>query len=78
MLRLASFENKELKDSLRYVEIQYAKTEKELRVSNQRFADSQTEIANLHDQISRQANISHSQVQQIEEMAERLADVDNI
>lgn len=63
MLRLASFENKELKDSLRYVEIQYAKAEKDLRAANQRFSDSQGEVQELHDQISRQANISHAQAQ---------------
>ena len=53
MLRLASFENKELKDSLRYVEIQYAKAEKELRQANDRFSHSQHEVQALHDQIAR-------------------------
>ena len=41
MLRLAALESKELKDSLRYVEIQFAKSEKDLQASNQRFNDSQ-------------------------------------
>jgi hypothetical protein len=44
MLRLAEIENKELKDSLRYVEIQLAKTKENLRISNKNFAEAQSEL----------------------------------
>jgi hypothetical protein len=44
MLRLAEIENKELKDSLRYVEIQLAKTKENLRISNKNFAEAQFEL----------------------------------
>jgi len=40
MLRLAELEAKELKDSLRYVEIQLAKTKDSLRATNKRYEES--------------------------------------
>ena len=53
MMRLASLEVKELKDSLRYVEIQYAKSEKDARDANKRFYEAQGEIQSLHEQVAR-------------------------
>ena len=44
MLRLAELENKELKDSLRYVEIQLAKTKDNLRNSNKKYEEGLVEI----------------------------------
>jgi len=44
MLRLAEIESKELKDSLRYVEIQLAKTKDNLRISNKKYEESQEEV----------------------------------
>jgi hypothetical protein len=44
MLRLAELETKELKDSLRYVEIQLAKTKETLRQTNKKYEDSQEEV----------------------------------
>ena len=44
MLRLAELETKELKDSLRYVEIQLAKTKETLRHTNKKYEDSQEEV----------------------------------
>lgn len=78
MLRLAELESKELKDSLRYVEIQLAKTKDQLRSTNKKYEDSQDEVQSLHEQIARQANIAHAQVQQIEDMSKRLAEVDAV
>ncbi len=78
MLRLAELETKELKDSLRYVEIQLAKTKETLRQTNKKYEDSQEEVQKCHEQISRSANINHAQVSQIEDMAKRLGEVDNV
>jgi len=44
MLRLAEIETKELKDSLRYVEIQLAKTKDNLRIKTKNFEEAQEEI----------------------------------
>lgn len=49
MLRLAELENKELKDSLRYVEIQLAKTKDNLRNSNKKYEEGLVEIQNCHE-----------------------------
>ena len=78
MLRLAELETKELKDSLRYVEIQLAKTKETLRQTNKKYEDSQEEVQKCHEQISRQANINHAQISQIEDMAKRLNEVDDV
>ena len=75
MLRLAEIETKELKDSLRYVEIQLAKNKENLRVMTSRFEESQGEVQQCHEQISRQANINHAQVLQIEDMQKQLDEV---
>ena len=61
MLRLAELETKELKDGLRYVEIQLAKTKDNLRVTNRKFEEAQAEIQNCHENMARQANINHAQ-----------------
>ena len=74
--RLNELEVKELKDSLRYVEIQLAKTKDQLRTTNKKLEASQDEVASLHQSIGRQSNITCAQVAQIEEMAKRLAEVD--
>ena len=78
MLRLAELETKELKDSLRYVEIQLAKTKETLRKTKKKYEDSQEEVQKCHEQISRQANINHAQINQIEDMAKRLNEVDDV
>lgn len=44
MLRLAEVENKELKDSLRYVEIQLAKTRENYTGLCRKYEDAQEEI----------------------------------
>jgi hypothetical protein len=44
MLRLAEIESKELKESLRYVEIQLAKTKDNLRQINLKAEDGQEQI----------------------------------
>ena len=49
MLRLAEIESKELKDSLRYVEMQLAKTKENLRQLNKRYDDSQSENTKCHE-----------------------------
>jgi hypothetical protein len=43
MLRLAELETKELKDSLRYVEINLAKTKDTLRQTSKKYEDAQEE-----------------------------------
>lgn len=60
MLRLAELENRELKDSLRYVEVQLAKTKDTLRGTSKKYEECQDEVANCREQISRQANINHA------------------
>ena len=72
MLRLAEIENKELKDSLRYVEIQLAKNRDSYQQLCHKYEDSQEEISKCHEQISRQTNINHAQAQQIEEMGKKM------
>lgn len=74
MLRLAEIESKELKDSLRYVEIQLAKTKENLRATSQQYSESQAEVQSCHEMISRQANINHAQAQQIEELSKQVAE----
>lgn len=68
MLRLCEIENKELKNSLRYVEIQLAKTKEAKRGVTDKYEAAQLEIEKCHENISRQANINHAQTKQIEDM----------
>ncbi|CDW91022.1 UNKNOWN [Stylonychia lemnae] len=72
MLRLAEVENKELKDSLRYVEIQLAKTRENYTNVCKKYEEAQEEIQKCHEQINRQTNINHAQAQQIEEMGKKM------
>ena len=72
MLRLAEVENKELKSSLRYVEIQLAKSRDNYGQLCRKYEDSQEEIQKCHEQIGRQTNINHAQAQQIEEMGKKM------
>jgi predicted RNase H-like nuclease (RuvC/YqgF family) len=72
MLRLAEVENRELKDSLRYVEIQLAKTKEAYTVLCRKYEDATEEVGKCHEQIGRQTNINHAQAQQIEEMARKM------
>lgn len=72
MLRLAEVENKELKDSLRYVELQLAKTRDNYQKVCGKLEDAQEEIQKCHEQINRQANINHAQTQQIEDMSKKM------
>lgn len=53
MLRMAEIENKELKDSLRYVEIQLAKSREGYGQLCRKYEDSQEEIGKCHEQIAR-------------------------
>jgi hypothetical protein len=72
MLRMAEIENKELKDSLRYVEIQLAKSREGYGQLCRKYEDAQEEIGKCHEQIARQTNINHAQAQQIEEMGKKM------
>ena len=72
MLRLSEVENKELKDSLRYVEIQLAKSREGYSQLCRKYEDAQEEIQKCHEQIGRQTNINHAQAQQIEEMGKKM------
>lgn len=72
MLRLCEIENQELKNSLRYVEIQLAKTKDAKRELNERYENAQLEIEKCHENISRQANINSAQAKQIEDMGSQL------
>ena len=77
MLRLCEIENQELKNSLRYVEIQLAKTKDSKRDMMEKFETAQLEIEKCHESISRQANINHAQAKTIEEMSVQLDGVAN-
>ena len=77
MLRLCEIENQELKNSLRYVEIQLAKTKEAKRDMTEKFEGAQLEIEKCHENITRQANINHAQAKQIEEMSVQLDGVAN-
>lgn len=72
MLRLCEIENQELKNSLRYVEIQLAKTKEGKRDVTEKYESAQGEIEKCHENISRQANINHAQAKQIEDMSVQL------
>ncbi len=72
MLRLAEVENKELKDSLRYIEIQLAKSRDSYQQLCRKYEDATEEIQKCHEQIARQTNINHAQAQQIEEMNRKM------
>ena len=61
MLRLSELENKELKNSLRYVEIQLAKTKEAKSEINKKFENALEEIQKCQEAISRQANVNHAQ-----------------
>ena len=63
MLRLAEVENKELKDSLRYVELQLAKTRENYSQICGKFEEATEEVQKCHEQINRQSNINHAQTQ---------------
>ena len=75
MLRLCEIENQELKNSLRYVEIQLAKTKDAKRELNERYESAQEEIQKCHENIQRQANIQTAQAKQIEDMGAQLDNV---
>ena len=75
MLRLCEIENQELKNSLRYVEIQLAKTKDAKRDMTEKYEAAQCEIEKCHDSITRQANINHAQAKQIEDMSVQLDSV---
>jgi len=53
MLRLAELENRELKDSLRYVEVQLAKTKDNLRTTGKNYESALADAASCREQISR-------------------------
>jgi len=53
MLRLAEVENKELKDSLRYIEIQLAKSRDAYQQVCRKYEDATEEIQKCHEQIAR-------------------------
>ena len=57
MLRLCEIENQELKNSLRYVEIQLAKTKEAKREVTEKYEAAQVEIEKCHEQIQRGANV---------------------
>ena len=61
MLRLAEVENRELKDSLKYVELQLAKTRDNFAKLSTKYEEASEEIQKCHEQINRQANINHAQ-----------------
>ena len=72
MLRLCEIENQELKNSLRYVEIQLAKTKEGKRDVTEKYEAAQVEIEKCHEQISRGANVQSAQARQIEDMSIQL------
>ena len=59
MLRLCEIENTELKNSLRYVEIQLAKTKEAKRDVTEKYEAAQEEIEKCHENLTRQANVNH-------------------
>ena len=75
MLRLCEIENQELKNSLRYVEIQLAKTKEGKRDVTEKYESAQGEIEKCHENIGRSANINHAQAKQIEDMSVQLDSV---
>ena len=75
MLRLAEHENKELKNSLRYVEIQLAKSRENYKMLTSKYEDAQADIQSGQEQIARQSNINHAQAEQIGEMGKKLDNV---
>ena len=77
MLRLVEAENKELKNSLRYVEIQLAKSRDNYKDLTKKYEEATADIQASQEQIARQSNINHAQAQQIEEMGRKLDNVAN-
>ena len=61
MVRLSEVESKELKNSLRYVEIQLAKSRENYKQLAAKYQDAQGEIENAQQQMARQSNINHAQ-----------------
>lgn len=53
MLRLCEIENTELKNSLRYVEIQLAKTKEAKRDVTEKYEAAQEEIEKCHENLTR-------------------------
>jgi len=51
MLRLANIDSKELKDSLRYVEMQLAKTKENLRETNLKLEQKTDEVMSCHQRM---------------------------
>jgi chromosome segregation ATPase len=72
MLRLSEAENKELKSSVRYIEIQLAKMRQNFKDMQHKYEEAQEEVGACHEQINRQTNINHAQAQQIEEMNKKM------
>ena len=61
MLRLSETENKELKNSLKYVEIQLAKMKQSYKDLQSKYEEAAEEVGACHEQINRQTNINHAQ-----------------
>ena len=49
-----------------------------MRISTKKLEENHSDLQKAHEQISRQANINHAQVSQIEDMSKKLAEVDEV
>lgn len=49
-----------------------------MRISTKKLEENHSDLQKTHEQISRQANINHAQVSQIEDMSKKLAEVDDV
>ena len=76
MLRLANIDSKELRESLRYVEMQLAKSKEQLRQANSKLEETQNAYTEALEEVARKGKINHAQAVQIEDQAKKIANID--
>eukprot|EP01022_Parablepharisma_sp_SALTPOND_P018457 TRINITY_DN3014_c0_g1_i1.p1 TRINITY_DN3014_c0_g1~~TRINITY_DN3014_c0_g1_i1.p1 ORF type:complete len:595 (+),score=92.45 TRINITY_DN3014_c0_g1_i1:2346-4130(+) len=72
MLRLAESEKEELRETLRFLEQELAKSREQNAALVERYEQLQDEVHHSHEQIARQASLSHSQLEEIERLKREL------
>lgn len=73
-VKIAQTEIDELKQSLRYVEIQFAKSKEITAAVTQKLQESQREVKHLQEELRDQVHLAHTQSQQIKDLQLKLED----
>ena len=77
-VKIAQTEIEELRQSLRYVEIQFAKSKEVTAAVTQKLHESQTANQHLQEELREQVHLAHTQSQQIKDLQLKLEDALNV